>query len=35
MVFTIGSLVLQIFLFTATNFYGAVLLPVVERLLAG
>lgn len=35
MVFTVCSLVLQIVLFTTTDFYGAVLLPVVDRLLAG
>ena len=35
MAVTICSLVVQIVLFTMTNFYGAVLLPVVERLLAG
>jgi len=34
MVFTIVSLVVQIVLFTTTDFYGMLLLPVVDRLLA-
>lgn len=35
MVLTITLLVVQIVLFTTTDFYGMLLLPVVDRLLAG
>ncbi len=34
MAFTIVSLVVQIVLFAATDFYSALLLPLVDRLLA-